>query len=135
MNKQQFEFKVWDIPNKMFLKEFQTEYGQWVWGRREDLVGQSTFKWILDHPDDFVVCIHVGVSDSNKNKIFTGDIVECWSEAGMGVAVSGATGVIEFVGNCFVLKTGKGIHLENWPNAEQIMIKGNIYEYPQLYKD
>lgn len=72
----QFEFRVWDKPNKMFLKEFQTDYGQWVWGRQKDLVGQSTFKWILDHPEDFTVCMWSLLYDKNKNKIFSGDIIE-----------------------------------------------------------
>ncbi|HSY76446.1 MAG TPA: hypothetical protein VK890_06300, partial [Bacteroidia bacterium] len=76
----------------MFLQEFQTEYGQWVWGRRKDLVGQSTWKWIMDHPEDFVVSMYIKIDTFDNKKIFTGDIIRR-SEDDNHTMV----GVIEFV--------------------------------------
>lgn len=125
----QFEFRVWDRPNKMFLQEFQTDYGQWVWGRRKDLVAQSTFKWILEHPKDFVVNIFVGVCTSTAgNKIFTGDVVQCW-DVDTGVKW---IGVIEFVEGGFALRYDVDQWGRDWYKNKNIEVIGNIFQNPEL---
>jgi uncharacterized phage protein (TIGR01671 family) len=71
--------------------------------------------------------MYIKVIDKNKQKIFTGDIIECLDD------ISPAKGVVEFIDGGFALNCINE-YVTDWIDNNSMKVIGNIFENPELLK-
>ena len=131
-----FKFRVWDVKNKKFLPESYFA----ILGNGKLIVTISGYynDFTNTNQDDYVVQQHTGLTDSNDNPIYEGDILMYKSGS---IPTTGVIGQVLY-------EADEGGYIFQWerkgPNQHHInlncdvafesVIVGNILENPELLK-
>ena len=129
-----FKFRVWDVKNKKFLPESYFA----ILGNGKLIVTLSGYynDFTNTNQDDYVIQQYTGLTDSNDNPIYEGDILKIHYDVG-GDVIGQVLYEADHGGYIFQWKR-KGRNQDydnlNCDLAFESVIVGNILENPELLK-
>ena len=129
----EIKFRVWDIPEKEYLKREKVVVGNsqkresyiYIWRSSVDS-SSNTLEWMMDDPECYIVEQYTGLHDKSGREIYEGDLILIGAVFTQ-IKYRNETAAFE------LMQKHGPIVLSNKYSGEYEII-GNIHENPEILK-